>query len=327
MSLAPWQQKPLDTALDAWRVGRLGHAQLLCGPEALGKRAVAEALAARLLCEAPREAPTCGTCRSCRLRLAGTHTDLRLVTFEENPNTGKRRSELVIDQVRALGGAMQMTSQRGGAQVVVIDPADALNVAAANGLLKTLEEPADNRFLLLVSAAPQRLPATIRSRCQHMVFQLPDRASASAWLAAQGHAPTQVVEALGAAQGHPGLADAWLREGRLPLREATLKAWAGVAQGVAAPLAVAQDWMAEPELAPLRLRFVADATVALARSTAGAAPVAGLTPPSDLDTLAAWFEQLNRLRLQLSAPLKHELALAGLLSAWRGLMATTETRR
>ena len=328
MSLASWQQQRLDAALAAWRAGRLGHAQLLCGPEALGKRAVAEALAARLLCEAPIEEPwACGRCRACLLREAGTHPDYRVVGFEENPNTKKLRTELVVDQIRSLGGAMQMTSQRGGAQVVLVDPADALNTAAANALLKTLEEPADNRFLLLLSAAPERLPATIRSRCQRIEFGLPEGTVAAAWLEAQGHPPARAAEALDAAQGHPGLADAWLREGRLTLRDTTLKEWAGVARGVAAPLAVSQQWMGEPELAGLRLRFVADAVVALARSAAGAPAVAGLTAPADLDKLAVWFDQLNRLRLQLSAPLKHELALAGLLADWRSLMATTEKRR
>jgi DNA polymerase-3 subunit delta' len=327
MTLAPWQQQRFDAALAAWRAGRLGHAQLLCGAEALGKRAVAEALSARLLCEAPKDEPTCGRCRGCTLREAGTHPDFRLVTFEENPNTGKMRTELVIDQVRALSGSMQMTSQRGGAQVVLIDPADALNTAAANALLKTLEEPADNRFLLLVSASPQRLPATIRSRCQRIEFAVPERSVALAWLIASGHAEARAREALDAAQGHPGLADGWLRGGHLALRDSTLKEWAGVARGIASPLGVAQRWMAEPPLAPLRLRFVADAAAALARGIAGGPPVAGLTPPADIDKLAAWFDQLNRLRHQLAAPLKHELALAGLLAEWRGLMATTETRR
>ena len=311
-AIAPWQQQRLDVALAAWRAGRLGHAQLLCGPERLGKRAVAEALAARLLCEAPADEPPCGRCRACALRLAGTHSDFRVLTYEVNPNTDKLRTEIVVEQVRNAIDALQLTAMRGGAQVVLIDPADALNNNAANALLKTLEEPADNRFLLLVSAVPERLPATIRSRCQRIEFGLPERDIALDWLAGQGHPAPRAAEALDAAQGHPGLADAWLREGHLALRDTTLKEWAGVARGITAPLGIAQLWLA---------------AVALARGIAGAPPVAGLTPPADIDKLAAWFEQLNRLRLQLHAPLKHELALAGLLAEWRTLMAPTETRR
>ncbi len=327
MSLAPWQQGPLERALAAWRAGRLGHALLLCGPEALGKRAVADALAARLLCEADPGEPACGRCRGCRLREAGTHPDLRVLTFEENANTGKLRTELVVEQVRGIGESMQMTSQRGGAQVVLIDPADALNTAAANALLKTLEEPAERRYLLLVSARPHRLPATIRSRCQRIEFHPPGRTEARAWLAGQGHDAARADDALDAAGGHPGLADAWLRGGQLALREATLRDWAGVARGQLAPLGVAQSWTSEVDTLPLRLRFVADTAAALARAAAGAPAPVGLTPPDDVAKLGAWFDQLNVLRQQLAAPLRHDLALAGLLAEWRTLMARKETSR
>jgi DNA polymerase-3 subunit delta' len=325
--MSPWQTRQLDSALAAWRAGRLGHAQLLCGPEALGKREVAHDLAARLLCEADASLSTCGSCRSCQLRLAGTHPDFRVITLEENEKTGKLRSEIVIEQVRVLSEVMQMTSQRGGAQVVIIDPADLLNNAAANALLKTLEEPANNRFLLLVSAAPQRLSATIRSRCQRTEFALPEREEALTWLLAKGHESKQAAHALEAAQGHPGLADRWLTEGQLVLRDEVLRDLAALGRGTAAPLDVAQAWVADSASTALRLRFAADAALGVARSVAGAALPSGLTPPRDVDKLGLWFEQMNRLRAQLAAPLKHELALAGLLGEWRSMQATTETRR
>lgn len=329
MSLTPWQQAPLERALAAWRVGRLGHAQLLCGPEGIGKSALAEALAARLLCEADPLQPACGRCRSCQLRRAGTHPDLQRLSFEEVPKSSppRLRTELVVEQVRAAGAAMQMTAQRGGAQVLVIDPADALNSAAANALLKTLEEPAERRYLLLLSSRPQRLPATIRSRCQRIELALPAPAQALDWLRSQGHEAGAASAALTLAGGHPGLADAWLREGALALREATLRDWAAVGRGQRAALAVAQSWLAEPAQAGLRLRFVADAALELARGSAGMPMPAGLTAPGDAAKLASWFDQLNHLRRQLSAPLKHELALAGLLLEWRRLLAPPETPR
>ncbi|MBS3959429.1 MAG: DNA polymerase III subunit delta' [Xanthomonadaceae bacterium] len=330
MSLAPWQQEPLERVLAAWRAGRLGHALLLCGPEGIGKRALALALAARLLCEGPAEGPPCGRCRACQLRQAGSHPDLHLLSFEEVPNSSppRLRSELLVDQVRVATATAQMTAQRGGVQLLLIDPADALNPAAANALLKTLEEPSPGRYLLLLSARPQRLPATIRSRCQRIELALPAPPQALEWLLAQGHAAGPATAALAAADGHPGLADAWLREGGLALREATLRDWAAVAAGQRAALGVAQAWMAEPATVALRLRFVADAALALARSAAGGpATVPGLTAPTDLAKLVAWFDQLNRLRRQLAAPLKHELALAGLLAGWRHLPAPTETAR
>lgn len=329
MSLAPWQQASLERALAAWRVGRLGHAQLVCGAEGMGKSALAGALAARLLCEAPPEAPACGHCRACALHAAGTHPDCRILTFEEVPKSSppRLRTELVVEQVRAAGASMQMTAQRGGAQVLIIDPADALNPAAANALLKTLEEPANNRYLLLLSSRPQRLSATIRSRCQRIVLALPTPAAAQDWLCSQGHEAGSASTALALAGGHPALADSWLREGALALREATLRDWVAVGRGQRAALAVAQSWLAEPDKAGLRLRFVADAALELARGSAGMPVPAGLTPPSDTAKLALWFDQLNHLRRQLTAPLKHELALAGLLLEWRRLLEPLETPR
>lgn len=234
----------------------------------------------------------------CSLRLAGAHPDHRLVTFEENPNT-ELRTRLVIDQVRGLSGSMQMTSQRGGAQVVLIDPADTLNLAAANALLKTLEEPANNRFLLLVSAAPNRLPATIRSRCQRIDFALsrPAKTPRRGWRR-RGHPAARAAEALDAAQGHPGLADAWLRGGHLGLRETTLKEWAGVARGIASAArrgaVVDGRTRARPAAVALRGRCRGGVGAFGGRGAAGG----GLTPPADIDKLAAWFGQLNRaLRL------------------------------
>src|SRR5690606_39287788 len=90
--------------------------------------------------------------------------------------------------------------------------------AAANALLKTLEEPVPGRYLWLLSANPARLPATIRSRCQRLEFRLPPADEAAAWLRARGHADGVATEALAAARGHPGLADAWLRDGGMSLR-------------------------------------------------------------------------------------------------------------
>ncbi|MBS3895600.1 DNA polymerase III subunit delta' [Silanimonas sp.] len=330
MSLAPWQQPLLDRALAAWRAGRLGHAQLLCGPETLGKRAVAEALAARLLCEAPADQPTCGQCRACVLRAAGTHPDRWLLTFEEVPGSSppRLRSELVVDQVRRLSETLQMTAQRGGAQVVLIDPADALNHAAANALLKTLEEPAERRYLLLLSSRPQRLPATIRSRCQRLELALPEPGVAIDWLRARGHPEGPAASALAVAGGHPALADAWLREDRLSLRAATLRDWEAVGRGRLSALAVAGSWLAEPDTAALRLHFLADAAAALARAAVGGGPApAGLTVPADLTKLGLWFDRINQLRRQLALPLRHQLALAGLLLEWRGLLAPEENAR
>jgi DNA polymerase-3 subunit delta' len=324
MSFAPWQQDVYARLERNLREGRLAHALLFTGPARMGKAEVAHALAARLLCQAPRDdGRACGACRACSLLKAGTHPDFQHVTFEPTEKGDKLKTELVVDQIRRLGEWFSKTSQFGGAQVVVVEPAEALNVAAANALLKTLEEPAGHRYLLLVTSRPGRLPATIRSRCQRLEFALPSRDDARAWLVARGHAPRVIDEALDAARGQPGLADAWLAGGGLALRAQVLAELDAVGRGKASPIETAQRWLAD-EHGEQRLRFAADLAVDGAAQALGAraAPRDALVVKADVARVAAWFDAINSMRAQLPAPLRHDLILAGLLRDWRTMLAT-----
>lgn len=325
---APWQQRVLDSALASLAEGRLGHALLLVGAERLGKQAVAEALAARLLCATPGpDGLACGRCRGCTLLAAGTHPDFKGVSFLPNDKGDKLRSEIIVDQMRELGAWFALTPQLGGAQVALVSPAHALNTAAANALLKTLEEPAPGRYLLLVSDRPGRLPATIRSRCQRLEFRLPARPEAEAWLASRGHGPQAVARALEAARGHPGLAANWLEEGALALRGEVRDELEAVSDGRRSPVDVARRWL-EDERAPLRLRFAAELALDAAAHRVGAGPAPGLTLPGDFQKLSAWFDAANRAREQLHVPaLRHDLALAGLLLEWRSMTRDSEGTR
>lgn len=308
-SFAPWQQRVYDQACEAIDAGRLAHGLLFCGPANLGKRAVAERLAQRLLCQARgADGEPCGHCRSCQLLVAGSHPDYNLISFVPNREGTRLRTEIVIEQIRALSEKLTLTPQYGGAQVAIIEPADAVNHAACNALLKTLEEPVPGRYLWLVSAHPARLPATIRSRCQKLEFRLPPQDEAVAWLGRQGHTESAAAEALEAARGHPGLADAWLRDGVLKLRREVAADLARLRRGEAAALETAQRWTAD-EHAPLRLRFAADLALAEA---------AGLTGSARTRSLAAWFDAANRTRDLLRTTVRADLAVADLLLSWRG---------
>jgi DNA polymerase-3 subunit delta' len=294
----------------------LGHALLVCGPAQLGKRAVVERLAQRALCRSPgSDGEPCGRCRSCQLFAAGTHPDYELVSFILNKEGTRLRTEIVIEQMRALSARFALTAQYGGAQVVVVDPADAVNHYAFNALLKTLEEPQPGRYLWLVSTEPARLPATIRSRCQKLEFRLPPRGEALAWLASREHAGRNAQEALDAARGHPGLADAWLRDGGLELRRGVADDLARLARGDTSPAETAQHWAAD-EHAGLRLRFAADHALAQA---------SGLTDARRTRTLATWFDAANRTRALLRTTIRADLAIAELLLAWQSQAATART--
>ena len=333
-AFAPWQQRAYVQAAEALDSGRMGHALLVAGPARLGKRAVVERLAQRALCQARAGGgEPCGACRSCTLfqsrsqsdpvevRPGGElahpsgrpgHPDAWFIGYATNDKTGKPRTEITIDQVRTLSEKLSLTPQLGGAQVAMVEPADAMNHAACNGLLKTLEEPHPGRYLWLVTANPARLPATIRSRCQTLEFRLPPRDEAVAWLQGQGHASKSAGEALEAARGHPGLADAWLRDGSLELRRTVAKDLATLRKGDASAAATAQAW-ASDEQAPLRLRFAAD----LAVEEATKAAAGGLTDPGRTRRLAAWFDAANRTAALLRTTVRADLAIAELLLAWQ----------
>jgi DNA polymerase-3 subunit delta' len=302
-ALAPWQQRVLDHAMRTLEEGRLGHAMLICGPARLGKRAVAERLAAHLL--------GAGDARAAHLIQAGTHPDFHIATLQPNREGTKLRSEIVIEQIRELSEKLSLTPQYGSAQVAIVDPADAINSAAANALLKTLEEPQPGRYLWLVASNPARLPATIRSRCQRLEFRLPPHAEALAWLQEQGHPAKAAAEALEAARGHPGLADAWLRDGGMQLRREVAADLDKLARGEIAPVETAQRWTSD-EHADLRLRHAADLVLAQA---------AGLTDPARIRKLAQWFDMANRTRDLLRTTVRADLAVAELLLAWRGGVA------
>lgn len=306
-AFAPWQQRIYAHAAAALDAGRMGHALLVCGPAQFGKRAVAERLAQRLLCREPVGNLACGHCRSCRLFEAGTHPDYHHIGFVLNKEGSKLRTEIVIEQIRELSEKLTLTPQYGGAQIAIVDPADAVNHAACNALLKTLEEPQPGRYLWLIAANPMRLPATIRSRCQRLEFRLPPRDEALAWLASQGHAEKIAVEALDAARGHPGLADDWLRDGGMALRRTVAGDLAKLATGDLAVVETAQRWTADEDAA-LRLRHAADLALAEAGS---------LTDPLRTRKLAAWFDAANRTRDLLRTTVRADLAVAELLLAWR----------
>jgi DNA polymerase-3 subunit delta' len=311
MIAPPWHQEHWQRLQSRLARGALPHALLLCGPGGLGKRAFLQRFVRGLLCERPHEGEACGQCRACLLLDAGTHPDFVAVTYGLRKD-GVQRKEIVVEQIRELSARMAMASQFGGWQVVVIDPADAMNANAANALLKTLEEPSPQTLLLLVADAPWRLPQTIRSRCQRIEFQLPSRDSALAWLAAQGVAePSAALEAAG---GNPGLARDWAAQGALARRQAVRKDLAALASGRAEPMEVARRWLdAEPEQC---LWFASQAAVDEARARA-AGTSAPLGSHLDAEALADWFGAANRARDALRGPLRGDLLLLELLALWR----------
>lgn len=225
--LYPWQSADWQR----WQQmrDRLPHAILFHGAEGAGKVAFAEHAAQSLLCESPDvEGHACGECASCGWFSQYSHPDFRRVRPEaldaeeeeaspeaEESTTKKSGSktpskDIRIEQVRSLATFMNVSTHRAGQRVVMLYPAEALNAASANALLKTLEEPPPETVFLLVTHRIDRLLPTILSRCRQFPLQMPDAEAALAWLksqevsnperwlAEQGGAP---LAALAAAEG------------------------------------------------------------------------------------------------------------------------------
>ena len=154
----PWLNDSLQQLSQLYRQQRLAHALLFNGPEGIGKLELGHMLAALVLCKTPAAATACGQCKSCLLLAAGNHADLLLLQ-PENASLG-------VDEIRRLTDFTQGKAQQSGNKVVLLRHAERLTEAAANALLKTLEEPPQGCFLILCTAQAQRLKPTILSRCQ-----------------------------------------------------------------------------------------------------------------------------------------------------------------
>jgi DNA polymerase-3 subunit delta' len=217
VTIYPWQQSAWEQ-LQQMRA-RLPHAILFHGAAGIGKADFLEAFAQALLCENVRpDGHACGQCASCGWFVQHNHPDYRRVRpealedepvadGEEGGDADKKKSrtpskEIKIEQIRSLADFMNISTHRQGLRVVVLYPAEALNMPASNALLKTLEEPPPGTVFLLASNSLDRLLPTILSRCRKFALPMPDHAQALAWLNGQGVAD----------------ADGWLREqGGAPL--------------------------------------------------------------------------------------------------------------
>ena len=193
VALAPATAPLLERANAAWlepvrarlgvlqAQGRMPHGLLLTGVPGAGQAEIAAWLAAHLLCRADSGRP-CGRCPDCSLFRAGSHPDFRWIGVLPD------KKDIGIEQLRALSESLSMRSYRGGAKVSVIAPADAMSTKAHNALLKTLEEPASETYLVLAASRVERIPKTILSRCMRIAMPLPQAGDALAWLSRQGAA-------------------------------------------------------------------------------------------------------------------------------------------
>lgn len=158
---------------------RLPHALLLIGPQPLGIIDFSYKMSAAILCS--QEQRPCGECKSCRLILSKEHPDICCLEPDKSGGIIK------IDQIRDLHSLVFRSPQLGGKRIIIINPAEKMNVSAANALLKLLEEPPSCVIFLLIAEQISTLPATIVSRCQQWRFPSADILNADYLTMAEGY--------------------------------------------------------------------------------------------------------------------------------------------
>ncbi|MBQ0213837.1 DNA polymerase III subunit delta' [Proteus vulgaris] len=179
MNWYPWLNQAYRQLISMYQEGRGHHALLLHATEGMGADALSYGLSRWLMCQNKQGLKSCNECHSCRLMLAETHPDWHLLQNE------KGKTSIGVEAVRKVTEKLEQHAQQSGARVVWIKEIEALTEAAANALLKTLEEPPKNTYFLLNCQQPEVLLATLRSRCFYYHLATPDHQHAIHWIQQQ----------------------------------------------------------------------------------------------------------------------------------------------
>jgi DNA polymerase-3 subunit delta' len=324
----PWHEQQWQLLSQSRRQGRLPHAILIEGVEGLGKSALARRFGMSLICPRPNDnGDACGSCSDCLQAGASSHPDLQLVVPEE---PGK---PIKIDAVRRLTARSVLAAQPDGYRVIIIDPADAMNRPAANALLKTLEEPSSRTVLVLVTAKPDQLPATIRSRCQAVKLPVPDGEISRQWLSTRVD-PKDVQALLAIAGGAPIAAVRAVEEGWLAADRQLLADLDALRARKANPLRVVENWQQLPLTRVIdgfkrcladMIRLVADPGAERAFHGEARAYLQTLGKDIDLKSLFALHDEVLRLERASVHNLNAQMLLERLANAW--LQLTRRNRR
>jgi len=213
MEWYPWLRAPFEQLIGQYQAGRGHHALLLHALPAMGEDTLVYAISRWLMCQQPEGHKSCGHCHSCLLMQAGTHPDSYQLGLE------KGKSAIGIDAIRDITEKLYGHAQQGGNKVVRLSDAEKLTEAAANALLKTLEEPPANTWFFLTCRDAAHIPATLRSRCLTWYLAPPDESFALAWLGRKSDQNRQdLLAALRLSSGSPAAALHLLAPERWSLR-------------------------------------------------------------------------------------------------------------
>ena len=239
MTPYPWQQKDWKSFESRISSGKMPHALLFSGAKGVGKLNFAEAYVYRLFCHDVQDDTACGHCDACHLLNIGNHPDLYRVARLED------KRDISVDQIRALISYVNLKPHSAIKKVALIEQAELMNENASNSLLKTLEEPPESCLLILLTHRPDKLLATIRSRCQVQEFVLPETSLALDWLKSNidDDQLAHAEKILALAGGAPLQAAVYAKEGTLQQRDEMFFALQELQNGKQNPVSVASLWL------------------------------------------------------------------------------------
>ncbi len=319
--LPSWHSSNWQLLIDCLQRESLPHALLFAGPPGLGKNQFAQRLSQAILCEnSDNVGSVCRQCRSCQLFAAENHPDYKVV----NPLEDKKI--IGVDQIREISGFLSLKSQYGLYRCIQISPADQMNENAANSLLKTLEEPPYGTILILVTDKPARISATIRSRCQKILFSPPNKKDAHDWLLKKISNTENVDVLLGLTNGAPfaalELAESDLFSQRLPMLEDLEKIIAGQAN----PVSVASKWLklgAKESLYCLYSWLVDMVRLKMSGATPHLSnldlrqPLSNVSELIDINVIFMRIDEISKAINRLNSQVNQQLLLEDLLIAWQ----------
>ncbi|MEM7083514.1 MAG: DNA polymerase III subunit delta' C-terminal domain-containing protein [Pseudomonadota bacterium] len=315
-ALPSWLHSPWQQIQDNAARGRLGHALMLTGPEGVGKHLLAQAIRELALC-GEHAVPACGICRSCVVARAGNHADDHEVLRPADKKT------ISVEQIRELIGKLDLSPSYGNRKIGLIAPAETMTTAAANALLKTLEEPPGDALLILVSHSTRALPATVLSRCQRIECAAPSYPEGRAWLTdALGSAEGDVCLSL--AGGAPFQAEKYYNQGVESIYSSVIEDVSRLRLGRADVISVASGWTDEHLDVRLRtlysmIRQLALEALDLEGELAHKTDLQSLRQGRGeikLSALLGYQDAVLRARARLDSPLNQQLMIEALLAPW-----------
>jgi DNA polymerase-3 subunit delta' len=308
----PWQQTAWQRLCQQWTNQRLPHALLLSGIAGLGKLSFAEIFAQLLLCSASKNQVACGECHACHLFVNKSHPDFYLIQPELASKVIK------IEQIREVCSDITQTARQ---KIVIIEPAEALHGAAANAMLKTLEEPSGNTLIMLISHFASQIPITLRSRCQTIAFY-PTPDISEQWLQTKiaGDLPQALLLRLSG--GSPLHALRWA-----PL-VAQYFALGNDLVSLQDPQAVTQRWLEETEI-PLwqwlslwisdfiRMKYQR----AMPYLSSASADIPRVVSKLKLRSLFHFYDKLTQAQQKLAGNINKQILLEDIFYAWYQVLA------